>query len=1116
MRDLRREVFITSAQRMLQDAAARRVSREEQDRIMEELAEAREFTRMRELSIEWGKADDKSNVDVDTRKVRIGRLLQFRVDDSTDDLAYVTAEFVRLGIHPFDEVGREEFDGRPWQDAFRLNDGVSRFAPYLADAKRANLSGKILTAQAELIEDVVFSNTYYSLEETGLGYPSVASTLSPQVDELDAWLRVFAGAYRVSENKYFDQNTAEEWTSYERIRKKTNNRVRKFAVAVFGEGRVAEGFDGILAKLDAAGHLNGIIGMGKLFIRLSREGDPFWRCANCSRVHLHPGVGICTRCHHRLPLASSGLVQDLWNANFLGLRIVRGQHGNVPRFGLKCEELTGQTDDFGERLRRFKGILSGQDGKAPSQLERQAKRIDLLSVTTTMEVGIDIGSLQTVLQANMPPQRFNYQQRVGRAGRRNQAFSFVSTFCRGRSHDEYYFQHPEAITGDPPPPPFLAVEHDPIPKRLLRKVWLRAAFAELRRRCQLRKEPYPGDELVPPDIHGEYVPASVFFEDGSIWPPLLEEALADTTATADSFLNSAVLSNKQRQRLRLEVTPSVVVREILELKDAWQGHPSGLAQFLAERGLLPMYGMPTRVRQLYTGLVLQAGGQDSYRWSTMDRDIELAVFEYAPGSVRTKDKRKHRVVGFTGPLPDPKLKGKSIDVGAPMGGAWFNESGYVARCTSCGSALFSPTSPSNTVRCEDCHNETAVETFEYYLTPCAFRTDFREETSLEDVGMMSTRTVATVLHDGEEAKVGPLKVWSGAGVTVLHLNDGPQDDSNPGRFTVDEATDTWVLQSVRGPRATKLVGQAIDFEQVKSSQTSRWLKGEPFGSRFGLMARKETDALYLELDAFHPGLNLDLVSKEGLHSNTAARAAAISATHLIIQKAALELDVAPDEFEALEPRRRRQRPVLQIADALINGSGLSRRLGSMGAGGRPEITSIIESILISESKWPLAAFAAPHHKRVCHCTCYRCLQQYGIRRVHGLLDWRLALSYLRAMIDGEYACGLDGRFVGHELEGWPERAHALAARVASIRPGSLTCETLAGRELPVIIEKHGGNTTKFIVVHPLWRTDDTSSLLESPITPDIRFVNTFDLERRPLKALQNARGSNANVEPNEQ
>lgn len=1110
LRDLRREIFVDSALRMIEVAAKSYLSEEEKDRIVDELHASGRRREVQALYVEWDKAEAGSGISVPTRKVRIDRLLQYRDehDGNGSHISYVMSELVRLGIHPFDEVGRKTFKGQPWYKAFSIQDGKPDFSPNLTTIEKRDLGTAVLREQSELVDDVIFSNTFFALEETGLGYPSVSAEAGEDVDRLDAWLRVFAGAYRVEENQYFSWERNKRWERLENV--PPRNKVSRYARAVFGEEASAR-FAQVLTDL-GQDHGGGVIRVGKLYLRMSESGDRYWRCGLCERVHLRLGYGVCTRCRKDLPREATGTVEELWNANFLGRRIIRGRDEKVRRFGIKCEELTGQTDDFSERLRRFKGIFVGAEGEEPDALLRADKEIDLLSVTTTMEVGIDIGSLQTVLQANMPPQRFNYQQRVGRAGRRGQAFSFVTTFCRGRSHDEYYFRHPRAITGDAPPPPFLAADHLPIPRRLLRKVWLRAAFARLRDGCARAGQPYPGDGLVPPDIHGEFVPTDAFYAEDSPWPLRLREALAATAPAMRRFVEASILSGDHRTALLGWAVPDTIVDEILEMRDARPSGRAGLAQFLAERGLLPMYGMPTRVRQLYTGLVetgTQTSGQDDWDWSTMDRDVELAVFEYAPGALLTKDKLKHRVIGFTGILPEPERENANrIDVKAPLG-PWVSDRAYVARCDACGSAAYRPQRPDEGVECDDCHADIHRDEFAWYVTPAAFRTDFRPEANKpDDVGMMSTRTVATVLRHGESHDCGNVKVWSGAGVTVMHLNDGATgEDGEPARFAVQELTDTWVLKGQPSLRATHLVGQAVNMALASEEERSRWRDGEPVGESFGLVARKETDALYLELLAFDKRLNLDMVAKKGRMSSTAARAAAVSATHILVQKAALSLDVSPDEFEPLEPRLRGTQPLIQIADALINGSGLCRRLGEPRADGRPEILHMIGEVLEDASAWPMNVLLEEAHRSNCHTSCYRCVQQYGNRRAHSLLDWRMGIAYLRAMVRPDYACGVDGRFAEPELTDWLDRAHDLASAVAAMRPGSLRVESAGRIKLPCIVEEARDQTARLVVVHPLWRTDPgaVQRLLGSDAQPSDQCVDTFELERRPLKALELAK-----------
>lgn len=1043
-----------------------------------------------------------------SRYVPLQLVVERPIHKSGTSTSPMIQRMIELGVHPTDDAGVSKCGKFDWPELFERDHTTKQFIwrDGGSDAQEiADVRNQVIKDQDPHIDEVLFSKTYFALEETGLGYPSLFSKDEEGMNWADAYLRIFADAYRVSSNRWLTDDTP-DWTCPEDLRGK-KNRVALMAGRVAPKDPRGE-LDRILQFLRDRGHANGIIEATKIAVRIAEAGDPYWRCEACTRVHLHRGLEHCTRCRTPLPQERTGLVRELWDTNFLAQRVVRGLEENTPSFRLRCEELTGQTGSPAERLRRFKGIMVGLDAKGAPEIVPRASEIDLLSVTTTMEVGIDIGALQAVYQANMPPQRFNYQQRVGRAGRRGQAFSIVATLCRSRSHDLHYFRSPEQITGDPPPPPFLANDHIDIPLRLVRKAWLSAAFALIRDEWEGE---YPGDIAAGSDIHGEFLPAFEFYGGDEGWPPRLKTALERTQDRRDAM--AAVLGAGipgRAAELVAEAEVDALMTRIEALREAGERFGKGVAQFFAEQGLLPMYGMPTRVRPLYMGL--RGRKKSEVEWDLVDRDADLAIFEFAPGQVIVRDKKQHMAIGFTGTLRDPNVS--FIDTVDP-GPFWYEESHYIARCPDCFGPNVKADRPREPIACIDCGHVLEGDAFDKFYAPSGYRTSFKALSTDENLTVDPIQRV--VVAEINEIKVDKqdgtnLNLHAGAGAVVLRLNEGPRlgDAGNPTGYHIRHVNQPSVWAPPKEAKNPRLSNQFI-IEEAAAAQPAKWPPGDQGDEEnVRLMSRKPTEALYLGMAALPDGLALDRINRNA-HS-AGVRAAAITATQLVVQRAALELDIAPEEFEALEPRLRQGLPLLQIADSLVNGAGFCRRLAEKERDGSATIVRLIRSMLADEPTDRLVGrFYSDDHRNSCSQSCYKCLQRYGNRHYHGLLDWRLGLGFLRALLDPGYRSGLDERWDAYpELQDWPVIADKAVDELCRLNPSSRTPAVLGG--LPSVRVNGKVDVTFYVMAHPFWRmggAERRKGLLARAIAAaegaPVYFVDTFDAGRRPVVALDNAR-----------
>jgi ATP-dependent helicase YprA (DUF1998 family) len=211
-----------------------------------------------------------------------------------------------------------------------------------------------------------------------------------------------------------------------------------------------------------------------------RFGESWQRCATCTSVHrpvstLHKCLDCGSERVSALePDSDEAFVARKGNYRKPVIETSRG----APLLTLIAAEHTAQLNSVGSEeafSRAEENELLFQDVElAWKGMIRNPTAIDVLSSTTTMEVGIDIGALSGVALRNMPPSRANYQQRAGRAGRRGNAVATVVSFGSADSHDEHYFSNPQGMVSGKVIDPKLALSNTEIARRHIRAFLLQS------------------------------------------------------------------------------------------------------------------------------------------------------------------------------------------------------------------------------------------------------------------------------------------------------------------------------------------------------------------------------------------------------------------------------------------------------------------------------------------------------------------------------------------------------------------------------------------------------------------------------------------------------------------
>ena len=680
---------------------------------------------------------------------------------------------------------------------------------------------------------------------------------------------------------------------------------------------------------------------GRLYVDLSRirprfdKSHKWYRCGRCSELTPFLLRGNCPSC-------GGGDVHQVTADEYGALRFWRDPIENALNgekiHVIDTEEHTAQLSHKDQRDAlwsrteqyelRFQDMV--RDGETP---------VDILSSTTTMEVGIDIGSLVAIGLRNIPPMRENYQQRAGRAGRRGSSLSTIVTFCEDGPHDVLYFTNPVPMFRGDPRRPWIDIHSEKLLHRHLSIVLLQEYLSK------------KGQSL-------DSIPAALF----------LDSFLNEFRQYIGHFALSTSILLPDNAEIHVEIFQKWLLDSLEKIKEKRDLHPDlfgvkdngeyekpkSLLDALYEDGIIPTYSFPKDVVSAY---ITDQNGRLIYQ---PERGLDVAISEYAPGRSIVVDKQTYQIGGVFSPGSE-RRSGQA----AKPARNYMDDGNYVKGVLTCDCGWFGLKDDSVS-SCPFC-GKPVKQHPRQMLRPWGLAP--RDAGPIPDAQLteeysFAQQPIYSTLPEAEKMIPVPnsahIRIASLSGQRIIMLNQGP---------------------SKRGFMVCKDCGAAMPGDNPDVLKNI----GRPYKSRFAQSKCRHTDYVNVNLgydfitdmvvlEFYVDSSQIDSEDSDGIWLGRAAQSFA-EALRLAASK---ELDV--DFTELVTGYRFRKNAEGSFIDIYLYDNL------SSGAGYAIKIAEDVQSILGKTNE--LLSQCS------CETACHHCLKHYRNQWIHGMLDRHAALELL--------------------------------------------------------------------------------------------------------------------------